>query len=189
MNIVKRYIDNVLTSKVRILISSSAAMIGLLIFALMPTAKILVLTVALLGVSLGIHDYTYLYILARLAKDRVHGNFRRAAEVTFLVAIVLTLPLYSLGIAINHITVVMLVVIIVLSIIAFIYPISSVSNAADGTMFKKNKKSAGKKSANVSAPVNNASVNTPVSQTNVEESSYTPNDFSTNSEDNMNGGL
>ncbi|MCQ2466156.1 MAG: hypothetical protein MJ166_01420 [Clostridia bacterium] len=168
MGVIKKNIDQLLTSKIRILISSTAAMIGLLIFALLPTAKMLVVTVALLGVSLGIHDYTYLYILARLAKDRIHGNFRRAAEVTFLFAVVVTLPLYSLGVAIGHITVVMLVVIIVLSIIAFIYPISSVSNAADGTMFPKKKK----------ASKNNAQVNAgaPVQPVN-------------NNQDNMNGGI
>lgn len=153
MGIVKKNIDGILTSKIRILISSAAAMIGLLVFALMPTAKVLVVTVALFGVSFGIHDYTYLYILARLAKDRIHGNFRRAAEVTFLFAIVVTIPLFSLGVAIEHITLVMLVVVIILSIIAFIYPISSVSNAADGTMFPKKKKKEVNDESSVNAPV------------------------------------
>lgn len=140
MEIVKRSTYQILASKVRVLISSSAVILGLAIFALLPTAKILVVTCALFGVSLGIHDYTYLYTVARLAKDRIHGNLRKAAEATFLFALIITVPVLTASIAFDYTRIILLVVTLILAVVSFIYPISSVSNIADEAMFSKKKK-------------------------------------------------
>lgn len=140
MEIVKRSAYQILTSKVRVLISSCATILGLALFALLPTAKVLVIAVALFGVSIGIHDYTYLYIVARLAKDRIHGNLRKAAEGTFLFAIIISVFVLTLSLAIGYTRIVLLVITLILAIVSFIYPISSVSRIADEAMFAKPKK-------------------------------------------------
>lgn len=137
VEIVKRSTSQILTSKVRVLISSCAAILGLALFALLPTAKVLVVTCAFFGVSLGIHDYTYLYVIARLAKDRVRGNLRKAAEGTFLFALIITVPVLTLAIAIEYTTIVLLVITAILAVVSFIYPISSVSRMADELMMGK----------------------------------------------------
>ncbi len=137
VEIVKRSTSQILTSKVRVLISSCAAILGLALFALLPTAKVLVVTCAFFGVSLGIHDYTYLYVIARLAKDRVRGNLRKAAEGTFLFALIITVPVLTLAIAIEYTTIVLLVITVILAVVSFIYPISSVSRMADELMMGK----------------------------------------------------
>ena len=137
VEIVKRNTAQILTSKVRVLISSSSCILGLALFALIPTAKVLVITCAFFGISLGIHDYTYLYVIARLAKDRVHGNLRRAAEGTFLFALILTVPALTLALAIDYTRIVLLVITGILAIVSFIYPISSVSRMADEAMMGK----------------------------------------------------
>ena len=84
--IIKERLAYALTSRMRVIISSLAALLGLILFALMPTAKILVVTVALVGLGLGIHDFYYLYVLYLIATSRfkVKYNLRKASEMSFL---------------------------------------------------------------------------------------------------------
>lgn len=140
MDIVKRHSTILLTSKVRVLISSIAVVLGIALFALLPTAKVLVVTVALFGVSLGIHDYTYLFVIARLAKGRIRGNLRRACEGTFLFALIIFIPLLTLALAIDYTRIILAAIALLIAIFAFIYPVSSVSRIADDEMMKPARK-------------------------------------------------
>lgn len=128
--IIKGRTSHILTSKVRVIISSTCLCLGLLIFALIPTAKILLISVALIGISLGIHDFYYLYVLFLLANNRVKANLRKASEASFLAGMLIAVPVFAVALLID-IRIVFVISVIILSILAFIYPVSSFSNDVD----------------------------------------------------------
>ena len=130
-SILKKQIDGILTSKIRVLISSASTILGFALFAVIPTAKILVITVVLLGVALGIHDFSYLYVLAKLSQNRIRCNLRKAAEMTFFTGILSAIPVFTLAFAIDNIRIVFGIGLVLLSIAALIYPLSKASNTAD----------------------------------------------------------
>ncbi|MBR6484734.1 MAG: MFS transporter [Clostridiales bacterium] len=150
--IIKGRFAHVLTSKVRVMISSLCVCVGILLFALMPTAKILVVTVALLGISLGIHDYYYLYVLFLLANNRIKGNLRRAAELSFIAGIFAGLPVFALAF-IFDMRIVLIIALIILFICSFLYPMSAFANDVDDKdpTLKKEKKGKKKKEKEVPA--------------------------------------
>ncbi len=133
VEIIKKSMASALTSKVRILLSSGAVVLGLALFALIPTAKVLVITCALFGISLGVHDYTYLYIVHLLAKDRIRFNIRRSCEVTFLFAVLIFTPVLTMSISFpnKYTSVILLASTVIIAIIGFLYPFSSASRRAD----------------------------------------------------------
>ena len=152
--IIKGRYAHVLTSKVRVLISSLSMCVGLLLFALMPTAKILVATVALMGISLGIHDYYYLYVLFLLANNRIKGNLRRASELSFVSGIFAGLPVFAVAL-IFDMRIVFVVALIILFICSFLYPMSSFANDVDDkdpTLKKEPRKSKKKKAKAEAVP-------------------------------------
>lgn len=128
--IIKGRTSHILTSKVRVIISSTCLCLGLLIFALIPTAKILLISVALIGISLGIHDFYYLYVLFLLANNRVKANLRKASEASFLAGMLIAVPVFVVALLVD-IRIVFVISVIILSILAFIYPVSSFSNDVD----------------------------------------------------------
>lgn len=130
MTVIKHQFEKVLTSKVRVLISSACAILGFLLFALLPTAKVLCITMLLFGMSLGIHDFTYLYVLAKLALNNIRANLRKCCELTFFCGFILAIPVFSLAISLN-IRLVMVIFAAILAIFAFVFPLSSVSDNAD----------------------------------------------------------
>lgn len=128
--IIKNRYAYILTSKIRVIISSACSCIGLLLFSLMPTAKILVLTTFFLGMSLGIHDYYYLYVLFLLASKRFKANLRKAAEMSFFAGLIIAVPILAVALMIN-IRIVIAISMILYFIMAFMYPASSFSNEVD----------------------------------------------------------
>lgn len=128
--IIKGRTSHILTSKVRVIISSTCLCLGLLIFALIPTAKILLISVALIGISLGIHDFYYLYVLFLLANNRVKANLRKASEASFLAGMLIAVPVFAVALLVD-IRIVFVISVIILCILAFIYPVSSFSNDVD----------------------------------------------------------
>ncbi len=136
--IIKDKYNDILTSKIRVIISSVSVVLGFLLFALMPTAKVLFVTVALLGFSLGIHDFYYLYVMFLLTKNRIKANLRRAGELSFLFGLVAALPVFALAFIFN-IRIVFIIAICILFIIAFIYPLSPYANEVDDKKVKTKK--------------------------------------------------
>lgn len=169
--VIKNRFSHVLTSKVRVIISSIATVAGLLVFALMPTAKVLVVTVALLGISLGIHDYYYLYVLFLLSEGKIKANLRKAAENSFLAGIIIALPVFTLALLLDM-RIVFVVAAIILFFCAFAYPMSSYSNNVDDRdpALKKSgaSKKPAKKSGKKAAPAANAN-NAPAQQMPVQQ--------------------
>lgn len=130
--IIKERLAYALTSRTRVLASSLVSLLGLILFALMPTAKILVLTTALVGLGLGIHDFYYLYVLFLIANSRfkVKYNLRKASEMSFLAGMIIALPIYGLAL-IFDMRIVFLVLCAMYFILSFIYPMSQYSGKID----------------------------------------------------------
>ena len=149
-SVIKNRYAHILTSKVRVIISSTAAFTGFLLFAISPTAKMLVITCALLGLSLGIHDYYYLYVLFLLTNNRIKSNLRKAAEMSLVAGMILSLPVFALALWLNKLSIVFMISMILFFILAYIYPISPYSNKVDDkdpTLKKKRKPHAPKTAA------------------------------------------
>ncbi len=154
--IIKDKYNDILTSKTRVIISSCSVVFGLLLFALMPTAKVLFVTVALMGISLGIHDFYYIYVMFLLTKNRIKANLRKAAELSFLFGLVVSLPVFALAF-IFDLRIVFIASLIVVFLMAFIYPLSPYANEVDDKKVKVKKNKKGKKDTSYDAF--NSSVN------------------------------
>ena len=128
--IIKNRYGHVLTSKVRVIISSICAVIGLLVFALVPTAKILLISVALIGISLGIHDFYYLYVLFLLSNNQAKANLRKAGELSFLAGLIAGIPVFAVALIVD-VRAVFVAAVVLLLVCAFMYPLSSFANDVD----------------------------------------------------------
>lgn len=130
--IIKERLAYALTSRTRVLISSLSSLMGLILFALMPTAKILVVTTALVGFGLGIHDFYYLYVLFLIANSRfkIKYNLRKASEMSFLAGMLLSLPAFACALIFDT-RIVFIIVCGLFFIFSFIYPMSQYSGKID----------------------------------------------------------
>jgi len=141
--IIKEKYAYAMTSRVRVLLSSFSSLLGLLLFALVPTAKMLFVTSALVGLGLGIHDFYYLYVLFLLTNSRFKNryNLRRASEISFVVGALLSIPVFMLALMFD-IRIVFVVALVIYFIISFIYPMSQYSSQIDekDPQLKKKKK-------------------------------------------------
>lgn len=163
--IIKGRYGHVLTSKVRVIISSTCVIIGLLLFALIPTAKVLLIACALVGISLGIHDFYYLYVLFLLANNRIRANLRKASEMSFMAGLLFGIPVFAIALMLD-VRIVFVVAVVILCICAFMYPVSSFSNDVDDKdpTLRKEKKASPKKPAQGQAPAQQAPVPEPQPQ-------------------------
>ncbi|MBR2524120.1 MAG: MFS transporter [Clostridiales bacterium] len=125
--VVKIRFSYLMTSRNRVLIQSTAAIVGFLVFALMPTAKILVITCALLGFAMGMHDFTYAYNLYEIVGRGARLNIKRACELTLLLGLMIMIPIYSLALAINQTRIVFLIFTAIFIFAGYIYPMSGFS--------------------------------------------------------------
>ena len=125
--VVKSRFAYLLTSRNRVLIQSTSALVGFLIFALFPTAKVMVLTCAFLGFSIGMHDYTFVYDLYEILGKGSKINIRRAAELSFMLGILIMIPVYVIALGLNQVRIVFLVFTGLFVLAGFIYPMSGFS--------------------------------------------------------------
>ena len=128
---IKTHYEHILTSKIRVLIQAASTVLGLLVFALLPSAKTLVITSVLLGISLGIHDFYYIYALYLICSGRIRTNLRKCAEYTFYFGIGIIIPIAMTAFMVNNVRIVMLIVTVLVALIAFIYPASAYSSMVD----------------------------------------------------------
>ena len=128
---IKTHYEHILTSKIRVLIQAASTVLGLLVFALLPSAKTLVITSAFLGISLGIHDFYYIYALYLICSGRIRTNLRKCAEYTFYFGIGIIIPISMTAFMVNNVRIVMLIVTVLVALIAFIYPASAYSSMVD----------------------------------------------------------
>ena len=125
--VVKSRFSYLLTSRNRVLIQSTSALVGFLVFALFPTAKIMVITCAFLGFSIGIHDYTFVYDLYDILGKGTKINIRRAAELSLLMGILIMIPVYVVALGLNQVRIVFIVFTALFILAGFIYPMSGFS--------------------------------------------------------------
>lgn len=140
--IIKERLAYALTSRTRVLISSLASLVGLILFALMPTAKMLVFTVALVGLGLGVHDFYYLYVLFLIANSRfkIKYNLRKASEMSFICGVIVALPVFAIAFFFDM-RIVFIVLCVLYFLFSFIYPMSQYSGKIDeGENTKRNSK-------------------------------------------------
>ena len=130
--IIKERMAYALTSRTRVVISSLASLIGFILFALLPTANMLVFTCALIGLGLGIHDFYYLYVLFLIASSRfkVKYNLRKAAEMSFVAGMIIALPFFEAAL-IFDVRIVFIVTCALYFLFSFIYPMSQYSGKID----------------------------------------------------------
>ena len=128
---VKNKFAHLLTSRTRVLIQAASTVIGLFLFALMPSAKILVITCAFLGIALGIHDYFYIYVLYLICNGKVKSNLRKLAEYSVYLGAGLMLPIIMVAFIVNNVRITFLILSIIVAILSFIYPLSSFSGKID----------------------------------------------------------
>lgn len=126
-------------------------------FALMPSAKVLIVTVALFGIALGIHDFYYIYVLYLICGKKYKANLRKCAEYSFFFGFGILIPVSMLSFMIGDVRIVFLIATVILALLAFIYPISSISGQIDerDTSLKASKKNKRVDPATM-APVQNA---------------------------------
>lgn len=130
---IKSAFAHLLTSKTRVVIQALCTVLGLLLFALMPSAKMLVATCMFLGIALGIHDFYYIYVLFLICNNRIKTNLRRCAEVTFYVGLGVMIPVFMAAFMTGQIRIVLLVALLIIAILSFIYPMSPFSSKVDSS--------------------------------------------------------
>ena len=128
---VKNRFAHLLTSRTRVLIQAASTVIGLFLFAILPSAKMLVVTCAFLGIALGIHDYYYIYVLYLICNGKVKVNLRKLAEYSVYLGAGLMLPIFMVAFMVNNIRITFLVLTLIVAVLAFIYPLSSFSGKID----------------------------------------------------------
>ena len=128
---VKNHYEHILTSKVRVLIQSASTVLGLLVFAMLPSAKTLVVTSIFLGISLGIHDFYYIYVLYLICNGRIRTNLRKCAEYAFYLGIGLMVPISMTAFMVDNVRIVMIIVTVLVALVSFIYPASAYSSTVD----------------------------------------------------------
>ena len=127
----KNRFAHLLTSRTRVLIQAASTVLGLFLFALMPSAKMLVVSCAFLGIALGIHDYYYIYVLYLICNGRVKVNLRKLAEYTVYIGAGIMLPIIMAAFMVKNFRVTFLIVSFLVAILAFVYPLSSFSGKSD----------------------------------------------------------
>ncbi len=128
---VKSRFAHLLTSRTRVLIQAASTVLGLLLFALLPSAKMLVVTCAFLGIALGIHDYYYIYVLYLICNGKLKTNLRKLAEYSVYLGAGIMLPIFMVAFMVNNIRITFLIVTLIVAILAFIYPMSPFSGKID----------------------------------------------------------
>ena len=113
------------------MIQAASTVVGLFIFAILPSAKTLVITSAFLGIALGIHDYYYIYVLYLICNGTVKANLRKLAEYTVYFGAGIMVPIIRVAFMVDTVRITFLIVSLIVAILAFLYPLSSFSGMID----------------------------------------------------------
>ena len=127
----KNRFAHLLTSRTRVLIQAASTVLGLFLFALMPSAKMLVVSCAFMGIALGIHDYYYIYVLYLICNGKVKANLRKLAEYTVYLGVGIMLPIIMAAFMVKNVRITFLILTVIVAILAFVYPLSSFSGKID----------------------------------------------------------
>lgn len=112
----------------RIITSAILQLIGLLILALMPNAKTLVVTVAILGFALGLHDFQYLPFYQSMIREDKQPLTRKITEKAFALGVIIGTLLSSLIFFFENIRIGLLVYTFTVTLLLIGYPVGVLLN-------------------------------------------------------------
>lgn len=117
------WFPDVFTGRTRITLAAILEGLGLLVFALVPTAKVLVICVGLMGFALSMHGFGYIdYYSSLLRKDKQHFS-RVILERAFTLGIIIGSILFGIVLCFNSIRIPMLIASLLIIIVSLSYPL------------------------------------------------------------------
>ncbi|MBO4927767.1 MAG: hypothetical protein J5379_05895 [Clostridiales bacterium] len=117
------WFEDFFTAKARITLSAILSSIGFLVFALSPSAKVLVVGVAFLGLSLGLHQFGYLGYYKSLIRQDKHPVARVVLMRTFTCGTMIGAIVFGVVNSFKSVRVPMITVALVLLVISASYPL------------------------------------------------------------------
>lgn len=118
-----RFFPNRLNMQGRILISAILQVLGLILLALMPTAKVLVITVILMGAAFGLHEFRYLEYYKEMIREDKKALAREIIERAFASGAVLGTLGYGVLFLFDNVSLSLLLFTIVMAVLLFAYPL------------------------------------------------------------------
>jgi len=109
----------------RIMLSSVLQTAGLLLMSFMPTARVLVITVVLMGAALGLHEFRYLDYYKEMIREDKHALAREILERGFAVGAVIGSIGYGALYLTDNIRLSLLLFTVIMTILLFAYPLIS----------------------------------------------------------------
>ncbi|MDD4094647.1 MAG: hypothetical protein PHP22_00145 [Oscillospiraceae bacterium] len=119
---VSRVRMNVVTS---LWLSALLQLVGFIAFAILPTAKMLVLSVALFGIAMGLHEFKYPDYYSSLIREEKRSISGIIVERGFAIGVTLSALLFTVILMISSIRVALLVYCLLSAAMLFAYPIMS----------------------------------------------------------------
>ncbi len=123
VKIILKVFPHRLSMQGRIVISAVLQVLGLLALSFMPTAKVLVFTVVLMGIALGLHDFRYLAYYQDMIREDKRVLARDILERAFIWGAVLGSTACGLLFVFSNLRLALLLFTILLTIFLFAYPL------------------------------------------------------------------
>ncbi|MBN1891992.1 MAG: hypothetical protein JW780_04360 [Clostridiales bacterium] len=127
---VSRLRMNVVTS---LWLSALLQLVGFIAFAILPTAKMLVLSVALFGIAMGLHEFKYPDYYSSLIREEKRSISGIIVERGFANGVTLSALLFTVILMISSIRVALLVYCLLSAAMLFAYPIMSLVHVSSKT--------------------------------------------------------
>lgn len=117
------WFEEFFSAKMRITIAALFSCVGYLVFALSPSAKMLVAGVFFLGLSLGLHEFGYLSYYKSLIRQDKHPVARVILMRTFTCGILIGTVVFSISNAFSNVRVPMIAITLIMIVISGSYPL------------------------------------------------------------------
>ncbi len=132
------WFEDFFTAQTRITLQAILAAVGYLIFALSPSAKTLVICVAFLGLSLGLHEFGYLDYYKSLIRQDKHSVARVVLMRAFTGGSLIGAIIFGFVNQFENIRVVMVAVTLILLVISASYPLLMLMDNSAQNQKKRN---------------------------------------------------
>ena len=123
MKLLTIWFEDFFTSRTRITLSAVLSTVGYLAFALNPTAKVLVIAVTFLGLSLGLHEFGYLDYYKSLIRQDKHVIARVILMRTFTSGSLIGAVVFGIANAFNSVRMPLLAIALIMLVISAAYPL------------------------------------------------------------------
>ena len=123
VKVVLKLFSNRFNMQGRILLSSILQVAGLLILSFMPTAKVLVVTVILMGAALGLHEFRFLDYYKEMIREDKQAFAREILERAFADGVIIGSVGYGALFLTGNIRLSLLLFTVVMAALLFAYPL------------------------------------------------------------------